>query len=508
MKQIILDGENLKLNELWQIAKNCAGIKLNKESLKKVEKARNLVKKVVEEGKVVYGITTGFGKLSDVQISAENSAQLQLNLLRSHACGVGEPVSSSVCRAIMALKLNNMLRGYSGVTKELLVHIQNCLNNLVHPVIPSRGSVGASGDLAPLAHMSLVFIGEGEAELNGKIMSGSEALAASGLQPVNLVAKEGISLINGTQFMTAICALGVYRALNLVKTADIIAAMTVDALKGTPAAFEPDIQRIRNQEGQKITAKNLLNLIAGSEIRQSHLKCKKVQDAYAIRCIPQVHGASRDAIGYVKTIIERELNGITDNPLVFVEDNKIVSGGNFHGAPVAMAADFLSIAVAELASISERRIAMMMDSSFSELPDFLTPKPGLNSGLMLTQVTAAALVSENKTLCFPASVDSIPTSANKEDHVSMGANAVNQMWQVVENVEIVLAIEAICAGQSIDLRAPMLPGEGVALIHHALRNKVSYLDQDRNLSLDIKKAHELVADFELLNSLDKKIEVL
>lgn len=505
MARVLLDGEHLQLEELWQISKNKAQVVLDKKALHRVNAAREVVEKAVAEGKVIYGVTTGFGKLSNVQISAEHTSQLQLNLLRSHACGVGPGVSTEIVRAVMALKLNNLLRGYSGVRQELILHLQEILNRGVHPFIPSKGSVGASGDLAPLAHMSLVLIGEGIAEYQGRQLSGKEALEAAGLEPITLAAKEGLSLINGTQYMTASLSLAVYRAMNLVKTADIIASMTIDGMKGTPVAFEPQVHEIRNQEGQKRTARNILALMAGSEIRQSHLECKKVQDAYAIRCIPQVHGASRDAISYVCSIVNRELNAVTDNPLVFVEDDKIISGGNFHGAPVAMAADFLAIAVAELASISERRIAMMMDSTYSELPDFLSPKPGLNSGLMIAHVTSAALVSQNKTLCHPASVDSIPTSANKEDHVSMGANAVNKLAEVLENTERVLAIEAICAGQTIDLRAPLQPGKGVAIAHNLLRNKIPFLDHDRILSEDLEQAYRLVVDFVFPEYIEKKL---
>ncbi len=507
MKSIILNGENLLLSDLWRIATENTVVALDDNALVRVAAARDLIKQAVAKGKIIYGVTTGFGKLSEVQISPENTVHLQLNLVRSHACGVGEPVPAAVSRTIMALKLNNLLRGYSGVRRELILQLRDCLNRQVHPVIPSRGSVGASGDLAPLSHLALVLIGEGEAEFQGRRMSGGQALKAAGLPPLQLAAKEGLSLINGTQFMTALAALGVYRALNLLKTADIIAAMSVDALKGTPTAFEPQIHRLRNQLGQMVTAENILNLMAESGIRQSHLECKRVQDVYSIRCIPQVHGASRDAVGFVASIITRELNAVTDNPLVFVEDGKILAGGNFHGEPIAMALDFLSIALAELASISERRISMMMDPTFSELPSFLSPKPGLNSGLMLVHVTAAALVAENKILCHPACVDSIPTSANKEDHVSMGANAANKMWQVLANVEQVLALELICAGQSLDLRAPLQPGRGVALAHDALRNKVPYLDGDRNLSPDIRNAFELVTKFELLKAVEKEIKL-
>ncbi len=507
MAQVCLDGENLRLEELWQISKNQAQITLDEKALQRVDAARQVVEKAVAEEKIIYGVTTGFGKLSNVHISGEHTSQLQLNLLRSHACGVGPKVSTQISRAIMVLKLNNLLRGFSGVRRELIFHLQELLNRGVHPLIPSKGSVGASGDLAPLAHMSLVLIGEGMAEYRGQQLKGDEALEAAGLKPMTLASKEGLSLINGTQYMTASLALSVYRAANFVKTADIIASMTIDGMKGTPVAFEPQIHEIRNQEGQKRSAGNILALMAGSEIRQSHLECKKVQDAYAIRCIPQVHGASRDAISYVHSIVSRELNAVTDNPLVFVEDDEIISGGNFHGAPVAMAADFLAIAVAELAGISERRIAMMMDSTYSELPDFLSPKPGLNSGLMIAHVTSAALTSQNKILCHPASVDSIPTSANKEDYVSMGANAVNKIWEVLENTERVLAIEAICAGQTIDLRAPLQPGKGVAIAHGLLRHKIPFLDHDRNLSGDLENAYHLVRDFAFPENVEKRIKL-
>jgi histidine ammonia-lyase len=507
MKEITLTGENLNLDQLWQIAKEGALVEIDEDRLKLVNRSREVVERAMASGQVIYGVTTGFGKLSDVKISSEDATTLQLNLLRSHAGGVGSPVPASVSRGIMALKLNNLLRGFSGVRTEILFHLAEFLNRGVSPIIPSKGSVGASGDLAPLSHMSLVLVGEGEAEWKGERMSGSDALKAAGLEPLQLEAKEGLSLINGTQYMTCLGALGVKRAFDLAKTADIIAAMTADGMKATPVAFDSRIQAVRNQAGQMACAQNLTALMTGSEIRMSHLECKKVQDAYSIRCIPQVHGACRDAIRYVKDVIERELNAVTDNPLVFPVEGEILSGGNFHGAPIAMALDFLSIALAEMANISERRVAMMMDSSFSELPDFLTPKPGLNSGLMLAQITAAALVSENKTLSHPASVDSIPTSANKEDHVSMGANAANKMWQVLENTQRVLAIELLSAAQSVDLRAPLHPGEYIMVAHNHLRNKVPFLVHDRQLSEDIEKAVELVSNFELLRAVEGKMEL-
>lgn len=507
MNPIMLNGEELTLEELWLIAMDNHPVKVNEEALRVVNRSHEVVERAIKEGKKIYGVTTGFGKLSDVQISAEDTSQLQLNLLRSHACGVGSPVPAYVSRAMMVLKLNNLLRGFSGVRQEVLFLLRELLNRGVSPVVPSKGSVGASGDLAPLSHLALVLIGEGEAEWKKKKISGQDALKAAELEPIALKAKEGLSLVNGTQYMTAIAALGVFRAKKLAKTADIIAAMTADGMKATPIAFDSRIQAVRNQPGQMSSAQNLTALMEDSEIRISHIECKKVQDAYSIRCIPQVHGSCREVISFVEQTVSRELNAVTDNPLVFPVEGEIISGGNFHGEPIAMALDFLSIALAELANISERRIALMMDSTFSELSDFLTPKPGLNSGFMLAQITAASLVSENKTMCFPACVDSIPTSANKEDHVSMGANAANKMLQVLENAEVVLAIECMSAAQSIDLRAPLQPGVGIKLALDHVRNKVPFLDQDRKLSDDIEKARKLVANFEILDAVASKMEI-
>ncbi len=507
MNEIELNGENLTLEQLWQISMENAKVVIDQEAFNIVDRSREIVNRVIQKNQIVYGITTGFGKLSDIQISPEDTTQLQINLLRSHCAGVGRPAPPSVCRSMMALKLNNLLRGFSGVRREVIIQLQEFLNRGILPVIPSKGSVGASGDLAPLAHMSLVLIGEGEVEINGDKVNGAEALKKFDLQPIELQAKEGLSLINGTQYMTAIAALAVFRAKWFIKTTDIIAAITVDGMKATPVAFDSRIQAIRNQVGQMESAQNLTALMAGSEIRLSHVECSKIQDAYSIRCIPQVHGSCRDAIKYVSEIVEREINAVTDNPIVLPVEGEIVSGGNFHGAPISMAMDFLAIAIAEYGSISERRIALMMDSNFSELTDFLTPKPGLNCGFMLAQVTAASLVSENKTLCHPASIDTIPTSANKEDHVSMGANAANKMLQVLENTEYVLAIELLCAGQCIDLRAPLLPGNGITIAHNHLRNKVSFLDQDRNLSKDIEKANDLVSNFSLVQEVEKEIKM-
>ena len=507
MDAILLDGTQLTIDQLWQVAVEGAPVEIAPGALERVQKGREVIERAIAEGKIIYGVTTGFGKLSEVQIPADHAEELQVNLLRSHACGVGEPVPAEVARAILVLKLNNLLPGNSGIRVEVAKQLRELINRGVVPVIPRQGSVGASGDLAPLAHMSLVLIGEGEAYFGGERLPGGEALRRAELRPIRLQAKEGLSLINGTQFMTALAALGIYRAERLARTADVIAAMTTDAMKGTPVAFDERIHRVRNQVGQQKVARNLVQLMAGSEIRESHRACKKVQDAYSIRCIPQVHGAVRDALEHVRQVVGRELNAVTDNPLVFPAEQEVISGGNFHGAPVAMALDFLSIALAELGNISERRTAMMMDSNFSELPDFLTPKPGLNSGFMIAQVATAALVSENKTLAHPASVDSIPTSANKEDYVSMGANAANKMWRVLENLEYILAVEAMCAAQGLDLRAPLQPGKGVAAAHHVVRNKVPYLDSDRVLAPEIAKIRGLIASFELLQSAEKEVKL-
>ncbi len=507
MKKLIIDGGNLSVEDVWDVAHNHRSVALSAKAIQKIQRARDVIEKAIAEKRTIYGVNTGFGKLSDVHISDDKIVDLQINLLKSHSAGVGKPIPEAFVRAIMVIKINSLARGFSGVRVELVQLLVDMLNHGVHPVVPEKGSVGASGDLAPLAHLSIVLIGRGEAIFQGKRLPGADALAAAGLKPIQLQAKEGLSLINGTQFMSALGALALLRAENLVRHADLIGAMSAEALLGSDIPFDPRIQEVRGFQGQKDAAQNLVAFMKGSEIRESHRGCSRVQDAYSLRCMPQVHGAAREALTYVRHVIETEINAVTDNPLVFPDNGDVLSGGNFHGEPIAMALDTLAIAVSELANISERRIASIMDSNISELPPFLAHVPGLHSGFMIAQVTAAALVSENKVLAHPSSVDSIPTSANQEDLVSMGATAARKALIIIENAENVLAIEAICAAQGIDLRRPLKAGAGTTLAFQALREEVPRLQEDRELGPDIKKAAELIASQKIIQFVEKEIRV-
>jgi histidine ammonia-lyase len=441
----------------------------------------------------VYGVTTGFGKLADQRISPSDIRQLQVNLVRSHAAGVDEPLTREETRAILLLRTNVLARGHSGVRPLIVESLLTLLNRDVLPVIPCRGSVGASGDLAPLAHLALVLIGEGEAIADGRRQSGRAALARAGLRPLTLEAKEGLSLLNGTQAMLALGLLAVRRCERLVDGADVAGALSLDALKGTPVAFDPRIHRLRPHRGQRIVAANLRRLVSGSEIRESHLHCPRVQDAYSLRCMPQVHGAIRDALDYVRRTLGIEMNSVTDNPIVFSDHKEVVPGGNFHGQPLGLVLDYLAIAMTELASISERRIERLINPEYGDLPPFLSPHPGLNSGFMLAQVTAAALASENKVLSHPASVDSIPTSGNQEDHVSMGMGAALKLKQILANTERILAIELLCAAQGVHFHRPLQPGLGNRQTTKLIRQRVPPLTTDRVLAQDIERIRELVA---------------
>jgi histidine ammonia-lyase len=457
-----------------------------------------VIERVVAEGRTVYGVTTGFGDLADVGIDPDQTSELQRNLVRSHAAGVGEPLPVEVVRAMLLLRANALAVGLSGVRPEVVELLVGMLNAQVHPVVPSRGSVGASGDLAPLAHLALVLIGEGEALLDDAGPGpGSEALERAGLAPVTLEAKEGLALLNGTQLMSALAALAVYDARQLATSADVIGAMSLEAMLGTSAAFEEQLIAARPHPGQVAVAAHLRALLAESEIGASHAQSRhKLQDPYSLRCMPQVHGAVRDALDQLERVLAIEMNAATDNPLVF-PGGDVISGGNFHGEPLALAVDYAKTAVAELASISERRAARLVDAHLSGLPAFLTDAPGLRSGLMIAQYTAAALVNELQTLAHPASVDSIPTSANQEDHVSMGATAALHLRLAVDRAEAVLAIEALCAAQGLDYRAPLRPGVGVAHAHTRLRSLVPHLAEDRSPAPDIAAVRELLRAGEL-----------
>ena len=506
MKALHINGNDLTLEAVREVAQSGARrpVLLDPDAREAVNRARAVVDALVANKKISYAITTGVGKLSDVHIAGDQVRELQVNLVRSHAVGVGEPLSISDTRAMMLLRANSLAKGNSGVRAITIDTICEMLNRGVTPRVPSQGSVGASGDLAPLAHLALVLIGEGECfDEKGARIASAEALKRAQIKPLVLEAKEAVSLINGTQAMLAIGALMLLDAETLVDTADVIGAMACDALKGTNVAFDERIQRARPHPGQIRTAANLRRLLEQSEIRDSHRDCGRVQDSYSLRCIPQVHGAVRDTLAHCRTVFETEANSAVDNPLVFVKNPKavdgdgegeVLSGGNFHGEPLAFALDFLAIALSALAGISERRLERMVNPALSEgLPPFLAPGAGMNSGFMMAQVTAAALVSENKVLAHPASVDSITTSGNKEDYVSMGMIAANKLKKVVENTRNTLAIEAMAAAQAIDFLAPLKTSKPLQQAHAAIRAVCATMDRDRVMHQDFARIAELIA---------------
>jgi len=509
MTDVVIDGESLKLEDVVRVARGGAKVVLADEAVPKVERARAYVQRLLADHAVVYGVTTGFGKFAEVPVAGEDALALQRNLVFSHCCGVGDPLGRPETRAMMLLRANVLAKGYSGVRLIVLETLLRMLNAGVVPVVPSKGSVGACGDLAPLAHLTAVLMGEGEAFYQGRRTTGGEALRASGIEPVVLEAKEGLALINGTQMMTAVGALTLWEAENISKAADIAAAQAVEALRGTNTPYLEISHRVRPHAGQLATARNLLRLLENSQILASHVSCTKVQDAYSLRCAPQVHGAVKDALAFVRGVLEVELNAATDNPLVFPEAETVISGGNFHGQPISQAMDILAIALTQLGNISERRIECMMDPSTSDhLPPFLTCHPGLNCGLMMAQVTAAALVSENKTLAHPACVDSIPTSANKEDFVSMGAFAALKAREVSRNVLGVVAIELLCGAQGLEFRESLRPGKGVAAAHDFIRESVPPLESDRPQTPDIEKLSDVVRDGSLVSRVERAVGTL
>ncbi|MFZ5968154.1 MAG: histidine ammonia-lyase [Bacillota bacterium] len=504
MKTILIDGNSLTIEDVVKVAREGYRVALKEEAVEKVQKARNVVDEFVDNEKVVYGITTGFGKFSDIAISKEETRDLQRNLIISHACGVGNPLPEEVVRGIMLLRANALSKGFSGIRLSTLNTLIEMLNKGVHPVIPEKGSLGASGDLAPLSHMVLVMLGEGEAYYHGKRLSGSEAMKEAGIEPIHLTSKEGLALINGTQVMTAIGALTVYDAKKLMKLADISAALTVEALNGITDAFDPRVHVVRAHQGQMSTAKNLLRLTENSKLttRQGEVR---VQDPYTLRCTPQIHGASRDAIEYVYDKVSIELNAATDNPLIFADDKEVISGGNFHGQPMALSFDFLGIAVAELANVSERRIERLVNPQLSGMPAFLTEKGGLHSGFMIAQYSAAALVSENKVLAHPASVDSIPSSANQEDHVSMGTIAARKAREILFNSTNVLAIELMAACQAVDFKGKEKLGEGTMVVYDSVREQVETLHEDRIMYVDINKCANMISSHKIVDAVEVKI---
>lgn len=492
-RRVAVNGRTLSLEDVSAVARMDRKAYLTDEARARVDAARTVVEEILASGEVAYGVNTGFGKLSDVRISAEQLGRLQLNLVRSHACGVGEPFPREVVRAALLLRANVLATGYSGCRPVVVDTVLAMLNAGIHPVVPSQGSVGACGDLAPLAHLALAMIGEGEVELGGERISAREALDRTGIRPLELQAKEGLALINGTQVSAAVAALAVIDASVLVDAADVVCAVTLDAVAGTDAAFDEAVHAARPHPGQVESARRLRWLMAGSGVRDSHRECGRVQDAYSLRCSPQVHGAVRDALAQAQRVLAVELNAATDNPMV-MPDGRIVSGGNFHGAPLAAVTDYTALALVDLASISERRLARLVDASLSGLPRFLTSAPGINSGFMMVQVTAAALVSECKTLAHPASVDSIPTSANQEDHVSMSTWSARKLAQVVAAVRRVLATELLGAAQGLEFHRPLRSSPPVEEAVARLREHVPRLDQDRLLATDIDAATAIVND--------------
>ncbi|AET67169.1 histidine ammonia-lyase [Desulfosporosinus orientis DSM 765] len=499
---VTLDGESLTLEQVVSVARYGAKVELQPAAKNNVLKSRDYVDKIIEGNKTVYGITTGFGKFSDVLISKDDAKKLQRNLIMSHATGVGEPLAPEIVRAIMLLRANALAKGFSGIRLSTLQTLIDILNAGIVPVIPEKGSLGASGDLAPLSHMVLVLLGEGEAFYKDRRMSGGEALAQAGIEPVVLEGKEGLALINGTQVMTAIAALAVWDAEILWESANVTAALTLEALEGILDAFDPKIHAARPHQGQVDVAAHMLNLTEGSTFVAGE-KNTRVQDAYALRCVAQVHGPSGDAIAYVKKVVETEINSATDNPLIFPEADQVLSGGNFHGQPVALAMDFLGIAVAELANISERRLERLVNPSLSGLPAFLTPNGGLNSGFMIVQYSAASLVSENKVLAHPASVDSIPSSANQEDHVSMGTIAARKARTIIDNTGNVLGMELLAACQGMDLRSgqgELKRGKGSEGAYRLVRSKVATVREDRVMYTDINIAKELISSGKLAST--------
>jgi histidine ammonia-lyase len=506
MKPIAIGMEEMTLEDLVNISRHGAGVQITKESETRIIKTRELIEKWVNEEKPIYGVTTGFGALSDVSISKKDTRQLQQNILLSHSAGTGNMFDEETVRAIMALRIKDFALGYSGIRLETVLHLVTLLNHGVFPVVPEKGSVGASGDLVPLAHLSLVLIGRGEAYYNGRRITGAEALNLCRIKPLRLEAAEGLALINGTQVMAAIGGLTVYDAVNLAKLIDIAASMSLEVLMGSRTEFDHRIHRVRPHPGQAATADNMYRITQNSEIITSHKDCRRIQDAYTLRCSPQVHGASRDAIFYVKNVLETEINAATNNPLIFSESQEFLLGGNFHGQPIAL--DFLCMAVSEFANISERRIERLVNPKLSGLPAFLVRDGGLNSGFMIAQYAAAALVSENKILSHPACVDSISTSANKEDHVSMGTISARKCREILKNTEHVIATELLCAAQALDLFTNVKPGEGTLAAYSTIRDAIPYLESDRILAKDIDAVKMLMRSGKILDAVERKVGII
>ncbi len=504
MMTVAIDGDSLGIDDVYRVANKGEKVVLAKGCRENIEGSRRRVERLMEEGRTIYGINTGFGELSNLSIDEDKLEELQENLILSHASGVGTPLDRVIVRAAMLLRANTLTKGYSGVRIEIVDTLLEMLNKGVHPIVPSKGSVGASGDLAPLAHMSLVLIGKGKAEYGGEIMDGPSAMKKAGIEPVTLKAKEGLALLNGTQIMTGIGALAIHDARILLKSAQIASAMSLEALKGTATPFDRRVHQVRPHPGQTACADNIRRLVEGSEIIASHADCDKVQDPYTLRCMPQVYGAVKDTLDHVEKVVSIEMNSATDNPLIFPEGD-VISCGNFHGQPVAFAMDFLGIGVSEIGDISERTTDKLMYERESGLPPFLTKDPGLNSGLMIAQYTAASLVSENKVLAHPASVDSIPTSAGQEDHVSMGTIAARHARDIIDNVVYIVAIELLSAAQGLEYR-DLAPGKGIKIAYECIRKHVPPLEGDRSLAEDIQAIKALMDSGELVAAVEKEID--
>ena len=494
---IHINGKDLTLDQVIAVARSGEKVELSKEAKNAVIKAREYVDKKLHEHAVIYGLTTGFGKFSDTFVPEEETAELQRNLIISHSCGMGNPLPTEVVRAAMLLRCNALSRGNSGIRLSTIETMLEMLNKGVHPIIPEKGSLGASGDLAPLSHIVLVMLGEGEAEYMGQRMTGKEAMEKAGIKTIELAAKEGLALINGTQIMTAVACNVLYDAIELSKTADIAAAMTCEAQLGIKKAFDRKIQAVRGHKGQADCAANLLQILDGSNLAFD-LNPDKVQDAYAIRCTPQIHGASRDAIEYVSGVISREINAVTDNPIIFPDEDEVISGGNFHGQPIALAMDFLGIAISEYADVSERRIERLVNPALSNgLPAFLTKHGGVHSGFMITQYAAASMVSENKVYAHPASVDSIPSSANQEDHVSMGTTAARKAAMILDNARKVLGIEIFAACQALWLRGEDKLSPATKAVYDHVRKTVPPIEEDIVMHYPMTACENMIKNCEI-----------
>ena len=501
---VILDGQSLTLGDMIKVVRARAKTELSEIAAAAVEKAASVVDEWSRSDDIVYGITTGFGQLASVKISPRDRRKLQENLLLSHACGVGEPYSEEITRAVMLLRINTLSRGFSGISLNTLQGLIDLLNAEIHPVIPCQGSVGASGDLCPLSHLAIALLGVGNVRYKGREMDAGEALSAAGLKPVKLVAKEGLALNNGTAVMTAIAALCVVDGIKLAKLADIAASMSIEAMHGVPYAFDPRTHALRPFKGQGNVASNMRRIMNNSQIVEN-FKHDRVQDAYSLRCVPQVHGASRDAFDFIHSNVETEINSVTDNPLIFPDDREALSGGNFHGQPIALAMDFFGIAMAEIANISERRQARLVDNRLSGLPPFLIPDSGLNNGYMIPHYTSAAIVSENKVLAHPSCVDSIPTSGNQEDHVSMGGYSARKAATILDNTRKVLTMEFLMGAQALDFTKNLRPGDGTYAAYQFIRKHIHFLERDEYLHPLIMKMYSILIGEELLNAVESVI---